>query len=60
MKTAAPSSSRRGDPSAVWRLRLYVAGTTQRSVQALMNIHKIGGYMVDLRKLEVEAINGAK
>ncbi len=55
MKTA-PSSShpRKEDSSAFWRLRLYVAGQTPKSMKALANLkalcetHLAGSYEIEI------------
>lgn len=55
MKTATTSSSRRkGDATAFWRLRLYVAGQTPKSLRALSNLkalcetHLAGSYEIEV------------
>jgi circadian clock protein KaiB len=55
MKSPSPSSPhRKGDPSAVWRLRLYVAGQTPKSMKALANLktlcenHLAGSYEIEV------------
>src|SRR5512140_614239 len=54
MKTTAASSSRKGDSTPVWRLRLYVAGQTPKSLKALANLknlcesHLAGSYEIEV------------
>jgi circadian clock protein KaiB len=55
MKTATTSSSRRqGDATAFWRIRLYVAGQTPKSLRALSNLkalcetHLAGSYEIEV------------
>ncbi len=55
MKSASSSSTRRKeDSSAFWRLRLYVAGQTPKSMKALANLkslcenHLAGSYDIEV------------
>ena len=52
--TPSTSSRRKGDDSAIWRLRLYVAGQTPKSMKALSNLktlcetHLAGSYEIEV------------
>jgi circadian clock protein KaiB len=54
MKNAPMSSRRKGDNPAFWRLRLYVAGQTPKSMKALANLkticenHLSGSYEIEV------------
>lgn len=55
MKTASSTTRRRrDDPTAFWRLRLYVAGQTPKSMKALANLkalcetHLSGSYEIEV------------
>ena len=55
MKPGTPSSPRRkSGASAVWKLRLYVAGQTPKSLRALTNLknlcenHLVGSYEIEV------------
>ncbi|RPH35807.1 circadian clock protein KaiB [bacterium] len=55
MKTGSSSPSRRkSEPSPFWRLRLYVAGQTPKSLKALANLkvlcetHLAGSYEIEV------------
>ncbi len=54
MKTTASTTRRRSTPTAVWKLRLYVAGQTPKSLKALANLkticenHRAGSYNIEV------------
>ncbi len=55
MESASSSTARRkSDPSAKWRLRLYVAGQTPKSMKALANLKALcENYLAGSYEIEV-------